>query len=691
MGQLLAFLPELLDFANVALSSVVVILAFSLLAYTLTYNFRDSVAQWFALLLACVVVVFASEVALDRVANAASANRWLRLQWLGIAILPAAYYIFSLAVLRTTNYRMHRRRWIALTGIVLSLVSAGAAIFTGLIVGEVHYSPPISYLEAGPYFGLFTAYFVAAIALSLANVWKARERCLTERTRQRMTYLLVAFIAPGVGIFPYLISFSPLAEAGPASALVLFLAILVNSAVAAMLVVMAYTVAYFGVLTPDRVVRYRLIRFFVRGPLVAIGVILAVLTLPRVEVLLGLPRDIILFSVITGVIVLSQLILSVTKSAVDRLVYREDRDEIAWLRELDRRLLTTTDLRQFLENNLAALCELLRVPSGFVAATVGSDLILEAVVGPAGTRDQVVGVDDWGVALTQAMQQDAPGYQPLSYAGFWIWPLVDNRGALYGEVEAGGENDSEIEISGILGVKARTETPLLSHDEIDVMEHMVERIARVLLDRKLQQRVFDALRQIIPDIDRIQQMRSVSPYLSVESYSSAASALLDPSPVDSPEFEAWVKDALSHYWGGPKLTRSPLAQLRVVGDVLDQVDSNRTKALRLVLERAIEKLRPEGKQNLSAPEWLLYNILEMRFIQGRKVRDIADRLAMSESDLYRKQRVAIGQVARVLSEMEQANGVESNGRAEVISTAAGSQPAAPEDASNAEGRSIGST
>jgi hypothetical protein len=153
--------------------------------------------------------------------------------------------------------------------------------------------------------------------------------------------------------------------------------------------------------------------------------------------------------------------------------------------------------------------------------------------------------------------------------------------------------------------------------------------------------------------------------------------------VDSPEFDAWVKDALSHYWGGPKLTRSPLVQLRVVGDVLNQADSNPTKALRLVLGIAIEKLRPEGKQNLSAPEWLLYNILEMRFIQGRKVREIADRLAMSESDLYRKQRVAIGQVARVLSEMEQANGIETNGRAERVSStesatesaASGSQPA----------------
>jgi hypothetical protein len=100
-----------------------------------------------------------------------------------------------------------------------------------------------------------------------------------------------------------------------------------------------------------------------------------------------------------------------------------------------------------------------------------------------------------------------------------------------------------------------------------------------------------------------------------------------------------------------------------VADAVEHADGNPTKALRLVLGQAIERLRPEGKQNLSAPEWLLYNILEMRFIQGRKVREIAERLAMSESDLYRKQRVAIGHLARVLSDMEQANGIERNGPA----------------------------
>ena len=213
----------------------------------------------------------------------------------------------------------------------------------------------------------------------------------------------------------------------------------------------------------------------------------------------------------------------------------------------------------------------------------------------------------------------------------------------------------------MLGVRARTETPLLSQDEMDALETMIDRIARALSDRRLQQGVFVSLRRIIPDIDRIQQLRGIVPYTGVDSDETPTDALLNPSPIHSPEFEPWVKDALSHYWGGPKLTRSPLVQLRVVNETLENAEDDPTKALRLVLGNAVERLRPEGKPNLSAPEWLLYNILEMRFIQGRKVREIADRLAMSESDLYRKQRIAIGQVARVLSEMEQDNVVEPNG------------------------------
>jgi hypothetical protein len=114
-----------------------------------------------------------------------------------------------------------------------------------------------------------------------------------------------------------------------------------------------------------------------------------------------------------------------------------------------------------------------------------------------------------------------------------------------------------------------------------------------------------------------------------------------------------VWDALSHYWGGPKLTESPLLHLQVVQEAADQQGGNPAKGLRQVLDRAVEQQKPEGERNMTTAEWILYNILELKFIQGQKVRDVARRLAMSESDLYRKQRVAIENVARTIYTMEE--------------------------------------
>ena len=353
-------------------------------------------------------------------------------------------------------------------------------------------------------------------------------------------------------------------------------------------------------------------------------------------------------------------------------MYGEDREEVAWLRELDRRLLTTSDLRQFLENHLTVLCEMLRVPSAFVAATVGTDLILEATVGPEGTRQEILDDKDWSDALNEALGQfrkngaldrvgpardvngqnsatvnsdktlqEALALQPTEYGGYWLWPVLESTGKREGEI-----------VLGMLGVRKRTDMPEISLEERALLAQQIESVGKGLLDRKLQMQVMVALRRIIPGIDRIQQIRGIVPYVS-ENTEVPPADLLEPSPIHNPEFESWVKDALSHYWGGPKLTRSPLMQLRVVDRVVEEADGNPGKALRLVLGRAIQNLRPGGRQDLSTPEWLLYNILEMRFIQGRKVRDIASRLAISESDLYRKQRVAIGQVAQVLTDMEQ--------------------------------------
>jgi len=92
-------------------------------------------------------------------------------------------------------------------------------------------------------------------------------------------------------------------------------------------------------------------------------------------------------------------------------------------------------------------------------------------------------------------------------------------------------------------------------------------------------------------------------------------------------------------------------------------DDNAVNALRAVLRAAIERLKPEGQRKFTT-EWILYNILDMKFLQNRRVREVAMRLALSEADLYRKQRVAVEEVAQAIRVMEQE--VEDKARHELL-------------------------
>jgi hypothetical protein len=622
----------MLAFANLILSSAIVIIAFSLLVYILTHNLRSAVARSFCALIAFVTVVYVGDVALPRIETLEAAIPWLRFQWLGIAFVPAAYLHFSDALLRTTNLSSPWRRRAVLASYFIGALLFGLAVSTDLLVHDGRHLPQISHLAAGPLFWIFALYFLLTVAWGARNIQRARQRCLTSTSRRRMTYLALAFAAPGLGVFPYLVaaSMSPYSAPG----VVLLLSLIGNVGVALMIVVMAYSVAYFGVLTPDRVIKHSLIHYLLRGPLVATCVIIAMLTIPRVERIFGLPRDTVLTSTVVGLIVLLQIAINLIKPFIDRLIYRQDREEITWIQELDKRLLTTTDLKQFLENVLTAICELLRVNRGFVAVMAGGEPRVEAFCGPpSSSRPELSSADLMALAQSSSNNGELDNRDFVVRNGYWLLPL---------------RTEARESTLGVLGVDARRSEPDLTEDELEVVRLLVAQAELALEDRHLQQGVFVALRQIIPQIERIQRWRGTVRYRG-----SPGLETIEEGPLYGPDFQQWVWDALSHYWGGPKLTESPLLNLKVVERALTEHDGNPAKALRSVLDRAIEALRPEGERHMTTAEWILYNILELKFIQGLRVRDIAMRLAMSESDLYRKQRVAIEEVAKTIADMEQ--------------------------------------
>ncbi len=622
-----------LNLANQVLSATVVLTAFSLLIYLLTHNFRSPVARAFCALLGSVLIVYAGDVVLYE-ASASTIERWLKFQWIGIALAPAAYLHFSATVLRTTNLRSRTREILILAGYLLSLGFLGLVFFTPWVVYDGVYVPQQSHLAAGPFFWAFALYFFITVAWGAINIRRARQRCLTRASRRRMTYLGLAFFGPGLGVFPYMLLTSLPQNLSDSPFLALLFA--GNVSVLVMIVLLAYSVAYFGVLTPDRVVKHSLIHYLLRGPFVGGMVIFAMLTIPRVQRILGLPRDTVLIFAVAGLIVFLQLAVNRLKPVIDRIIYRQDQEEISWIQTLDRRLLTTADLSGFLENTLAAMCDLLQVRTAFVAVWAGGEYRLEAECGARAEAERFLEEENLN-ALTTAAGSEENGSGFMAADGFWLVPLHSQT--------------SDVRL-GILGVRARAAIPDLKPEEQKLAALLIGKAREAMEDRYLQQNVFDTLRRILPDIERLRRWRDVTRYAG-----SPPMEIIGDSPIYSPEFQQWVKDALSHYWGGPKLTESPLLSLRIVQAALREHGGNPSYALRQVLTQAIEGLRPEGERKMTTADWILYNILEMRFLRGLRVRDIAGRLAMSESDMYRKQRVAINQVAQVLADLEQSETV----------------------------------
>jgi hypothetical protein len=368
-------------------------------------------------------------------------------------------------------------------------------------------------------------------------------------------------------------------------------------------------------------------------------VLLVYVLVSRSAPILGLPTETALGFALVTTVMLVEWFIHAYKRPLERMFQLDDEPDIRRIQQLSERLLTTKNLQQFLESVLAATCEALRTPTAFVAAITAEGPKLEAVVGPLAEPEDILRNADWQ-RLTQpggngAVAEDLETADDfILWQDYWIRPLY---------------NRQQTAILGIMGVRARSDLPDLAEEDQEVMTKLMDQAASALEDRILQQGVFAAVEGLLPEITAFQQRLSAVTFGGLPVLTSTVE---EEALVDHPEFKGMVRDALSHYWGGPKLTRSPLMHLRVVQRALAEHENNAANALRAILAQAIELQKPEGQRSMTTAEWILYNILELKFLRGQRVRDVARRLAMSESDLYRKQRVAIENVARAIANME---------------------------------------
>lgn len=637
---MLSFLTTTLRGLNDLLTAGIAITAFSLLLYALTFNLRDRVARSFALILACVVIVFVGEAIGSVTSSPPMLELWLRLQWVGIIFLPPAYVHFSDALLATTGRpsRGRRRRVIRITYAiaVLFLIALPFNLLVGPLVQDVS---PAPHLERTWLTWVFALFYLVIMAWAWVNFVRAYWRTVTRTSQRRMRYLLIGALAPALGSYPYLLFGSGLATQHPL--IFWFAAVSSNLLVSLLLIVMAYAVAFFGVAWPDRVVKRRLFKWLMRGPVTASSVLAITTVVRRTSQSFGVSYPALVPILMVASVLVFEHLITLAAPVWERwLFHGNDSSDINLIQTLEERLLTTSDLREFLESVLAAICDRLQASEAFVVSLGPTGLEMLVTIG---NQDHFEGEDHSRDMLNAVKNNGGVGLERADSGSLFMWRnywLVP----LYAQKDEESD-DTQADLLGFVGVTRDLEASP-DEEQIEALLILARRAAIALEDRILQQQVFTSLEALTPQVDMIQRLRAAARY-------DGTDVLTSPDiPLGDRDLSKWVKDALSHYWGGPKLSQSPLIGLKVVQRAIKDHKGNPTNALRAILREAIDRVRPEGERRLTT-EWILYNILEMKFMEGRKVREVAMRLAMSEADLYRKQRVAIEAVARAILAMEQ--------------------------------------
>ncbi|HFC12298.1 MAG TPA: hypothetical protein ENJ56_05590, partial [Anaerolineae bacterium] len=446
----MSYFSDLLALLNDILQAFIVIFGASVVLYNLPYLRRDRVLQAYSLLLGAVVVVFFTELLVSRVALIGSAEIWLRLKWLGIVFVPAIQFQFSDTLLLTTGSHSRRRRGLTALAYAGSLVFYTLVLFTPYIVKGTVDLPNVTHFAAGSFFFAFAIFFWTTSLASIYNVLRASQRAITTSTRHRMRIILFGIMAAPLSVFPYLAITRRTTNGVPIWAWLLLL--VGNGVVGIMFSQLTANIIYIGGIESSRVMRVKLYKFMARVPMTASIVLLVYVLTVRASNFLGLATEAATaFTTITS-LMLVEWAIHAYKSQLERVLHFNNEPAIRHIQALSDRLITSQDMRQFLESLLAAGCDRLRVPSAFIASLAGAKPELTAWIG-AHDRFLPDGSDDL-TTLPAPIQFEQDNGELLVWNGYRIRPLYARDGdslvgilgiALRGERERDRDEETETE------------------------------------------------------------------------------------------------------------------------------------------------------------------------------------------------------------------------------------------------------
>lgn len=619
-------LETVLKAASDVLTAGVAVITFSLLIYAVTFRLRDAVTNTFTLLLLCLVVIFGVDAFITVIKNKALLVSIIKIHWLGLILLPTTYFLFSDALLTLTGKPSKGKRKIS--GFVFIFISLGfiGLLFSNFLLGNLIDSQPTTpFLKRTFFIDLFSLFFLVVLVLSWYNFVRAYRRTLTQTSRRRMVYLIVSALGPAVGSFPFLLYGSEFASRSP----IVFwlLSVVANAAVAVSVIAMTYAVSFFGFPWTDRVIKSRLFRWVMRGPITA-SLTLGVTTfLTRLGNQFNINNSAVVTLAMVATIVIFEYSITLFAPIWERFFfYGADRIELEKIRTLEDRLLTTNDLRQFLELVLASVCDRLQIPGAYLI--VNNNNSTENLDVHTGNLKNIRSEEKF--QIIEFLGKEDYDQPILESGGKSIIPLFDST-----------DNGNP----SLLGVIVIDHVIPPQDDERNAaLNKLSARAVLALRDRAEQEKLFTSLEMLTPQVSVIQD-------LLASSRKDQGRIFNGEHEVELHDLEMWVKDALSQIWGGPKLLQNPILQLNTIQQRIKEGKETPLNAVRELLRKTITHLRPEGERQYTN-EWLLYNLMDLKYLEGWKVKDVAHRLALSEADLYRKQRMAITAISRQIIEIE---------------------------------------
>lgn len=619
---------EIAEFFNQILIASLIVMVLSYMIRAASFNFKEKIIKSYFYLLFSLLIMYSGEILNLLKVGENTLSNWNAIQWTGVVFFPATFIHFADSILATTGRPSKGKRTFLiqssyLTSIIFFFVLSG----TQFLADSLPFSTELIQFNNSYTNIIFSIYYFIIIGLSFSVMFRAIRRTKLKASRRRLGYLVIGAMTIAIGSFPYVFITANVASTYP----VYFvnIAMITNIFILMALALVGYAITFFGVDWPDRIVKQRLIKWLLRGPVTAI-IILILLAIYNSTIKNMIPySDFVLMALMVLSVVILQHSVTFLAPIIEKFfITQVDKNSYIALKSLEERLVTQDDFIQFSESILSALCNRLDTNNAFIGIINQTEIESYITIGNA--SDQLEQLSE----NIESMNWNTSEKSFHFLNGYYFSFLTNSQNEKIGLMGFSQPNDFDIEN--------------IEDEDNQLIKRFQERATLLLVNRINQKELLANVVDISPDVSYIQRLQAAARYdteeiLDIQFFSQT---------LDAKTLSKHLKDALKHYWGGPNLSESPLLNLKIVRDEIRDSDQNEISALRIKITDAIEKIKPNGDRKYTS-EWLLYNILEMKYLQGMKGRDVCRRLAMSEADFYRKQKIAINEIARVLFEMEQ--------------------------------------